>query len=160
MRNQFSRQLKEIISLSLDEALRLNSDAICTGHFLLVMIKGKHYSFNSVLNNMDIDWAGVEKEIEASIESGKHGQSESAGKAGIFSFFTKSPRSLSLTKTAETAVRESVVEAKREKSATVNGEHLFLSILNNTEDEYTKILNRYGLDYALVNVRFCQGILE
>jgi len=55
--------------------------------------------------------------------------------------------SLPLTKQAEKVIRITVLEAKALKSATVETEHLMLSILKNKENVATQILHQYDIDY-------------
>jgi ATP-dependent Clp protease ATP-binding subunit ClpC len=57
--------------------------------------------------------------------------------------------SLPLTKQAEKVIRVTVLEAKALKSATVETEHLMLSILKNKENIATQILNQFDVDYDL-----------
>jgi len=56
---------------------------------------------------------------------------------------------LPLTKQAEKVIRVTVLEAKALKSATVETEHLMLSILKNKENVATQILNQFDVDYDL-----------
>jgi ATP-dependent Clp protease ATP-binding subunit ClpC len=55
--------------------------------------------------------------------------------------------SLPLTKQAEKVIRITVLEAKAQKSALVESEHLMLSILKNKENIATQILNQFDVDY-------------
>jgi ATP-dependent Clp protease ATP-binding subunit ClpC len=159
MKNRFSPELKETISFGLEEARRLQSDWIGTGHLLLGMIKQDHNTAISMLKNFQIALPELKKEIEGGIESERkesgnnaEASDNKAGKARVFSFFLsfrkahKAPGGLPLNKEAERAIRESVVLARDAKSPTVDTEHLMLSMLNNPEDPGTKILNRLGLD--------------
>jgi ATP-dependent Clp protease ATP-binding subunit ClpC len=57
--------------------------------------------------------------------------------------------SLPLTKQAEKVIRVTVLESKALKSATVETEHLLLSILKNKENIATQILNQFDVDYDL-----------
>ena len=54
MKNQFSVSLKEVISFSREEAVRLNSDAIGTGHLMLALIKQDHNVAILLLKKADI----------------------------------------------------------------------------------------------------------
>jgi len=56
---------------------------------------------------------------------------------------------LPLTKQAEKVIRVTVLESKALKSATVETEHLLLSILKNKENIATQILNQFDVDYDL-----------
>ncbi len=64
MKNQFSTLLKEVISLSREEAVRLNSEAIGTGHLLLALIRQDHRMTILLLKKADITLQELQKEID------------------------------------------------------------------------------------------------
>ena len=134
MDNNFSTQVKEIISYSREEALRLGNDFIGTEHLVLGLIRDEENIAVKVLKNLNIDLYELRKQIEMSVK-------DKSGKniANI--------NSLPLTKQAEKVIRITVLEAKTLKSAMVESEHLMLSILKNKENIATQILNQYEVDY-------------
>ena len=136
MDNNFSAQVKEIISYSREEALRLGNDFIGTEHLLLGLIREGENTAVRILKSFNVDIYELRKEIELAIK-------DKTGKniANI--------NSLPLTKQAEKVIRVTVLEAKALKSATVETEHLMLSILKNKENIATQILNQFDVDYDL-----------
>ncbi|MBS1577165.1 MAG: ATP-dependent Clp protease ATP-binding subunit [Bacteroidetes bacterium] len=136
MDNNFSAQVKEIISFSREEALRLGNDFIGTEHLLLGLIREGDNTAIKILKSFNVDLYELRKEIELAVK-------DKAGKniANI--------NSLPLTKQAEKVIRVTVLEAKALKSATVETEHLMLSILKNKENIATQILNQFDVDYDL-----------
>ncbi len=136
MDNNFSAQVKEIISFSREEALRLGNDFIGTEHLLLGLIREGDNTAVRILKSFNIDLYELRKEIELAVK-------DKTGKniANI--------NSLPLTKQAEKVIRVTVLEAKALKSATVETEHLMLSILKNKENIATQILNQFDVDYDL-----------
>src|SRR5258705_806904 len=136
MDNNFSAQVKEIISFSREEALRLGNDFIGTEHLLLGLIREGDNTGIKILKSFNVDLYELRKEIELAVK-------DKAGKniANI--------NSLPLTKQAEKVIRVTVLEAKALKSATVETEHLMLSILKNKENIATQILNQFDVDYDL-----------
>ncbi len=137
MDNNFSTQVKEIISYSREEALRLGNDFIGTEHLLLGLIReGGDNTAIRILKGFNIDIFELRKEIELAIK-------DKTGKniANI--------NSLPLTKQAEKVIRVTVLEAKALKSNQVETEHLMLSILKNKENIATQILNQFDLDYDM-----------
>jgi len=136
MDNNFSTQVKEIISFSREEALRLGNDFIGTEHLLLGLIREGDNTAVRILKSFNIDLYELRKEIELAVK-------DKTGKniANI--------NSLPLTKQAEKVIRVTVLEAKALKSATVETEHLMLSILKNKENIATQILNQFDVDYDL-----------
>src|SRR5437868_8635271 len=136
MDNNFSTQVKEIISFSREEALRLGNDFIGTEHLLLGLIREGDNTAIRILKSFNVDLYELRKEIELAVK-------DKTGKniANI--------NSLPLTKQAEKVIRVTVLEAKALKSPTVETEHLMLSILKNKENIATQILNQFDVDYDL-----------
>ena len=145
MDNNFSSQVKEIISFSREEALRLGNDFIGTEHLLLGLIREGDNTAVRILKSFNVDLYELRKEIELAVK-------DKTGKniANI--------NSLPLTKQAEKVIRVTVLEAKALKSPTVETEHLMLSILKNKENIATQILNQFDVDYDLFRQE--QGMLK
>ena len=134
MDNNFSAHVKEIISYSREEALRLGNDFIGTEHLLLGLIRDGENTAIKVLKQFNVDLYELRKEVELAVK-------DKTGKniANI--------NSLPLTKQAEKVIRVTVLEAKALKSPLVESEHLMLSILKNKENVATQILLQYDVDY-------------
>ena len=136
MDNNFSTQVKEIISYSREEALRLGNDFIGAEHLMLGLIRDQENTAIKVLKQLNVNLAEIRKEIEMAVKdkSGKN---------------VANINSLPLTKQAEKVIRVTVLEAKALKSPMVETEHLLLSILKNKENIATQILNQFDIDYDL-----------
>ncbi len=98
MDNNFSSQVKEIISFSREEALRLGNDFIGTEHLLLGLIREGDNNAVRILKSFNVDLYELRKEIELAVK-------DKTGKniANI--------NSLPLTKQAEKVIRVTVLEA-------------------------------------------------
>ncbi len=136
MDNNFSTQVKEIISYSREEALRLGNDFIGAEHLMLGLIRDQENTAIKVLRQLNVNLGELRKEIELAVK-------DKSGKniANI--------NSLPLTKQAEKVIRVTVLEAKALKSPMVETEHLLLSILKNKENIATQLLNQFDVDYDL-----------
>src|SRR5438045_1215806 len=136
MDNNFSAQVKEIISFSREEAFRLGNDFIGTEHLVLGLMRECEDTAVRISKSFNVDLYELRKEIELAVK-------DKTGKniANI--------NSLPLTKQAEKVIRVTVLEAKALKSTTVETEHLMLSILKNKENIATQILNQFDVDYDL-----------
>jgi ATP-dependent Clp protease ATP-binding subunit ClpC len=134
MDQNFSPQVKEIISFSREEALRLGNDFIGTEHLLLGIIREGEGTAVKILQALNVDLYELRKGVELAVK-------DKTGKniANI--------NSLPLTRQAEKVIRVTVLEAKALKSATVETEHLMLSILKNKENVCTQILQQFDVDY-------------
>src|SRR5690242_16691647 len=109
MDNNFSAQVKEIISFSGEEALRLGNDFIGTEHLLLGLIREGENTAIKLLKQLQVDLYELRKEVELAVK-------DKTGKniANI--------NSLPLTKQAEKVIRVTVLEAKALKSPLVETE--------------------------------------
>jgi ATP-dependent Clp protease ATP-binding subunit ClpC len=138
MDGHFSSKVKEIISFSREEALRLGNDFIGTEHLMLGMIRDGQGLGIRILQNLHVDLFNLREELEKVIKN----------KGGT----AKSPvniNSLPLTKQAEKVIRITVLEAKSLKSALAESEHLVLSILRNKDNVACQILSQFKVDYDL-----------
>lgn len=134
MDSNFSPKVKEIISFSREEALRLGNDFIGTEHLLLGLIRDGESTAVRLLQSMQIDLFDLRKQVEVAIKDKNSKPMVNAN-------------SLPLTKQAEKVIRITVLEAKSLKSTSVETEHLMLSILKNKENVATQILGNYDVDY-------------
>ena len=134
MDSNFSPKVKEIISYSREEALRLGNDFIGTEHLLLGLIREGDGMALRVLQSMQVDLFELRSELEVAIKDKNNKPLQHIN-------------SLPLTKQAEKVIRITVLEAKSLKSVQVESEHLMLSILKNKENIATQILNQFQVDY-------------
>ena len=67
MDSNFSPRVKDVITFSREEALRLGNDYIGTEHFLLGIIREGEGVAVRILNNLNVDLATLRKAIENSI---------------------------------------------------------------------------------------------
>jgi len=134
MDSNFSAKVKEIISYSREEALRLGNDFIGTEHLLLGLIREGESTAVRILQSLDVDLYDLRKEVEMVIkDKGAHS--------------VTNLNSLPLTRQAEKVIRITVLEAKALKNSLVESEHLLLSILKNKENPAAQILNNHHVDY-------------
>ena len=136
MEAKFSPKVKEVISYSREEALRLNHDQIGIEHLLLGLIREGESLALKVLKSLEVDLVLLRKKIEDAI-------------VNKVSSIPVNSASLPLTKQAEKALRITVIEAKQMKSDTIGTEHLMLSILKSQDNIATQILNKMEITYEV-----------
>ncbi len=137
MEAKFSQQVKEVLSFSREEALRLGHESISVEHLFLGIIREGDSLAINVLNSLRTDLVRLRKDVENGIKSSIRHQS-----------FTG--HQLPLTKYAEKALKITVLEAKNLKSEVIGTEHLMLSILKATKSMITNLLNqRYHITYEV-----------
>ena len=135
MEAKFSPKVKEVITYSREEALRLGHDFIGTEHLILGLIRDGEGLAIKVLKSMDVDIVMLRKAIEDSIRD------------KAIHHHNVNLNNLPLTKQAEKALKITILEAKVQKSDTIGTEHLILSILKNKDTVVTEILSRFEIDY-------------
>lgn len=133
---KFSPKVKEVISYSREEALRLGHEHIGTEHLLLGLIREGGGVAMKVLSSLDVDVLMLRKSVEDAIREKTPKQTFNSG-------------SLPLTKQAEKVLKITVLEAKVLKSETIGTEHLMLSILKNKDNVATQILGQFDVDYDI-----------
>ncbi|MGL4596409.1 MAG: Clp protease N-terminal domain-containing protein, partial [Bacteroidia bacterium] len=137
MEAKFSPRVKDVITYSREEALRLGHDYIGTEHLLLGIIREGEGSAVRLLKNMTVSLSELRREIEnLTAGSARKGTSNLAN--------------IPLVKQAERALKITYLEAKIFKSAVIGTEHLLLSILKDEDSVATKGLQKFGVDYETV----------
>ncbi|MFM2204605.1 MAG: hypothetical protein RLZZ605_1569, partial [Bacteroidota bacterium] len=147
MDSNFSQKVKDIISYSREEALRLGNDFIGTEHLLLGLLRDGEGVAINLLHQMQVDLNNLRRDLEHAI---KDKNSKTVSQIN----------SLPLTKQAEKVIRITVLEAKLQKSPSVESEHLMLSILKNKDNVATQILQNYNVDYELFKIELMQMLGE
>ncbi len=137
MEAKFSPQVKDVITYSREEALRLGHNYIGVEHLLLGLIREGESVAVKVLGTLDVDLAQLRKKVESSIKATttNHAAINNTGQ-------------IPLVKQAERILKITYLEAKSFKSALVGTEHLLLSILKDQDNVATRNLNGFGVDYA------------
>ncbi len=141
MDDNFSNRVKNIISYSKEEALRLGHDFIGTEHLMLGIIREGSSNAVQILKDVGVDLKQIRKNIEALHQS-------------IQTDNALVKNSLPLTKQAEKALKTTFLEAKYYQSRTVNTIHLLLCILRNEDDPVSRLFNKYGVDYHKIKNEF------
>ncbi|MCU0429305.1 MAG: ATP-dependent Clp protease ATP-binding subunit [Cytophagaceae bacterium] len=137
MEARFSDRVKEVISLSKEEALRLGHDYIGSEHLLLGLIREGEGTAVSLLKKIGVPL----DELRATIERTTKGTS-----SGNIKNLTNIP----LTRQSEKILRITQLETKVFKSEVVETEHLLLAILRDEDNLATQILEKYNVTYDVV----------
>ena len=136
MDDNFSPRVRDVITFSKDEALRLGHDFIGTEHLLLGLIRKGEGKAIDIMTAFDIDLELMRKKIEKLNPA-----------AVSFTDAGEKKKSLHLTRQAEKALKTTFLEAKLYQSEAIDTAHLLLCILRNENDPTTKLLNKMYIDY-------------
>jgi len=133
MEAKFSPRVKDVITYSREEALRLGHDYIGTEHLLLGLIREGDGIAIKLLKSLGIDTSKLRRAIEDAVR-GTSGTSVNLG-------------NIPLTKQAEKVLKITYLEAKIFKSDIIGTEHLLLSILRDEDNIASQILNQFQVNY-------------
>ncbi|MBK6963741.1 MAG: ATP-dependent Clp protease ATP-binding subunit [Bacteroidales bacterium] len=136
MEAKFSQRVKDVLTYSREESLRLGNDYIGVEHLLLGIIREGEGMAIQILNLLNVDTNEVRKSIESAI--------------GTSVKRDKSAENLPLVKQAERALKLTYLEAKMFNSELIGTEHLLLAILKDEDNLVTSSLGKYGVDYDAV----------
>ena len=136
MEARFSPRVKDVITFSREEALRLGHDYIGTEHLLLGMIREGEGMGIKILKSLGVHMEDLRKEVETSIRP--HSKN------------TVNIGNIPLVKQAEKALKVTYLEAKLFNSAIIGTEHLLLAILKDEDSIVTRLLKRYQVTYSTV----------
>ncbi len=148
MDDNFSPRVKEVLSHSKDEALRLGHDFIGTEHLLLGILKDGSGKAISILDQLDIDLGHLRRKVEILSPSNTEGLT------------SNDKKNLRLTRQAERAIKTTFLEAKLFQSTTINTAHLLLCILRNENDPTTRLMQKMKVDYDTVKEQFKSMITQ
>ncbi len=136
MEGNFSNRVRDVISYSREEAIRLGHDYIGTEHLLLGIIREGEGIAVKILRNLGCDLLKLKKAVEDTVRS--TGGSLSVG-------------NIPLTKQAEKVLKITYLEAKLYKSDVIGTEHLLLSLLRDNENIAAQILQQgFSVTYDAV----------
>jgi len=137
---KFSPRVREVITFSREEALRLEHNYIGVEHLLLGIIKEGEGTAIQILEGLNCQPSKLRELVESSIRPAGGKQ---IGKGN-----------LPLVKQAEKVLKITYLEAKIFKSPVIGTAHLLLSILKDDDNVATKSLNAFNIDYDLAKEEF------
>ena len=137
MEAKFSNRVKEVISLSREEALRLGHDYIGTEHLLLGVIREGEGLAVSLLKKLGISLDDLRASVEHNTKNTSVGN-------------LKNLKNIPLTRQSEKVLKITYLEAKIFKSKIIGTEHLLLSILRDEDNIATQILDKFDVSYDVV----------
>lgn len=127
MEGNFSNRVRDVISFSREEAIRMGHDYIGTEHLLLGIIREGEGIAIKLLRNMGCDLTRLRHIIEETVRT--TGGTLTAG-------------NIPLTKQAEKVLKITYLEAKLYKSEVIGTEHLLLSLIRDDENIAAQILQQ------------------
>jgi ATP-dependent Clp protease ATP-binding subunit ClpC len=142
MDDNFSPRVKDVITYSKEEALRLGHDFIGTEHLMLGILRDGNGTAISILNQLSIDLDHLRRKVEI------------LSPANPNVIVGNDKKNLHLTRQAERALKTTFLEAKVFQATSISTAHLLLCILRNENDPTTKLLNKLQIDYDVAKEQY------
>jgi ATP-dependent Clp protease ATP-binding subunit ClpC len=136
MEAKFSQRVKDVLSFSREEAVRLGNDYIGVEHLLLGIIREGEGLALRLLGYLNVDVSDVRRTIESAVSNSARREKDS--------------ENLPLVKQAERALKLTYLEAKLFNSELIGTEHLLLAILKDEDNLVTRSLHKYNVSYEIV----------
>jgi ATP-dependent Clp protease ATP-binding subunit ClpC len=133
MEAKFSPRVKDMISHSRDEAVRLSNEFVTPEHLLLGLIKLNEGTAINILNEFQIDLNQIKNDLEKVLK-----------KSAVSNLLNTN---LPLLKQTENIIKQSYLEAKQFKAVIIGTEHMLLTILKHENAAACQVLNKYGIMY-------------
>ncbi len=136
MEAKFSQRVKNVLTYSREEAIRLGNDYIGLEHLLLGILREGEGLAIQILMYFGIDLDNLKTTIERAVRNSAK--------------VDEKPENIPLVKQAERALKITYLEAKVFNSELIGTEHLLLAILKDEDNIVTKSFENRGVNYESV----------
>lgn len=130
---KFSPRVKDMISLSRNEAVRMSNEFVGSEHLLLGLVKLNEGTAITLLQEFRIELSQIKTDLERILR-----------KTAVPELMNQN---IPLTKQTENIIKQSFLEAKQFKSPIIGTEHLLLTILRYPDCVACQVLNKHGIMY-------------
>ena len=146
MEAKFSQRVKDVLSFSREEAVRLGNNYIGLEHLLLGIIRDGEGMAIQLLKYFGVDLNKCKREIEDSIKNPNADGTKM--------------ENIPLVKQVEKALKITYLEAKVFNSELIGTEHLLLAILKDKSNLVTSMLSNDGVNYGSVKEELTSIVKE
>ena len=133
---KFSQRIKDVLTYSKEEAIRLRNSNISNDHLFLGILREGEGIAIDLLASFDIDKVTIKKYIENKIRN-----TDNSFEINL------ETKEIPLLKSSENALKLVYLEARSLKSKTIDTGHLLLAILRDETCWTALYLNEQGVDY-------------
>ncbi|TKG94340.1 ATP-dependent Clp protease ATP-binding subunit [Puteibacter caeruleilacunae] len=135
MDSKFSPRIKDVLSYSREEAIRLGNEHIGTEHVLLGILRDGEGLAIDILTELDVDLLELKMSIEREVSTDK---------------IITPQESVQLLKSTEKVLKLVYLEARAFKSKTINTGHLLLALSKDKEGLVARALNKFDINYYII----------
>lgn len=140
---KFSQRVKDVLSYSREEAIRLGNRNISSEHIFLGILRDGEGEAIDILMSLGVDLSLIRKKIEDHLQAGKE-------------LSPAEMENIPLLKTAERVLKLVYLEARSLRSETIDTAHLLLAILKDETNMVTQLLESNNIDYFVFKDEFDQ----
>jgi ATP-dependent Clp protease ATP-binding subunit ClpC len=140
---KFSQRVKDVLSYSREEAIRLGNRNISSEHIFLGILRDGEGSAIDIMVSMGLDLAAIRKTVEDHLRTNTE-------------LSQVEMENIPLLKTAERVLKLVYLEARSLRSETIDTGHLLLAILKDETNLITQLLEAENLDYFVFKDEFDQ----
>ena len=138
----FSKQIKDILKSSRDEAIRLNSVVITPEHLLLGILKEKHSHACAIIEEMGVKTDKLAAYLEAELIDAESTDRDSINESTDIVANSEVSEMLSRT----------LMEAQRHHAKEADSQHLLLALASSIENSFaTQILEKMNVNYSNID---------
>ncbi len=138
MDSQFSPRIKDVLTYSREEAIRLGNEQIGLEHIFLGILRDGEGIAIDMLSNLGVNLSEVKEAVENLLRTDKEVDSQA---------------SIQLLKSAEKALKLVYLEARALNSPTISTGHLLLAILKDKDSRIAHLLNDFHVNYYILKSR-------
>ena len=131
---KFSQKIKDVLSYSKEEAIRLGNAYISPEHFFLGILREGDGVAVEILSNLKSDLSDIKRYVEKTVKPD-----------GVIKI--KDTDNLPLLKSSERILKMVYLEARSLKNETIHTGHLLLAILREENSNISKILSEKSINY-------------
>lgn len=135
MDSKFSQRIKDVLTFSREEAIRLGNKNIATEHLFLGILRDGEGIAIELMNQFGLDLSELRNDIEYEIRKEKPLAHDA---------------SIPLLKSTEKALKIVYLEARAMNENTISTGHLLLAILKEPDGMIDRIFNKHNLNYSIV----------
>jgi ATP-dependent Clp protease ATP-binding subunit ClpC len=141
MDSKFSPKIKDVLSYSREEAIRMGNDYIGLEHIFLGILRDGEGVAIDIMTQIGVDLNDLKRAVENEIKADN---------------ILDANASVQLLGAAEKSLKLVYLEARSLGSSTINTGHLLLALLKDDKSLISKILNDFELSYSTVKSRLME----